>query len=349
MNSQWLTIEQIGEDVVLKECSRDAKGVIELPENITHIADYAFAELDVTIKKMPSGLKEIGKNAFGLCSFDEPLVNLPKSLEKIGGGAFGGTNIIGLYIPASVKNIGGSILPLSCKLVIVDDDNLVYDSINNCNAIIETATGILIEGCDNADIPYGVKEIAQDAFSWRVMRKVDLPDTLITIGESAFQNITCPNNTVIEIPSSVRKIGLAAFHIECENYGFKVKIDSEVDIQLGDNITYSLDEIETDNEEMLWAQKHLYDNGDGECYFTETEEIPSNCFKYSLHQNIVESVYIPAEVKCICEDAFEGCTNLKKVKIENPSIEIEDGAFNGCWSLISIVDGDDTPISRGTF
>ena len=57
MNNQWLTIEQVGNDVVLRKCSREAEGVIEIPENITHIADGAFDESNVTIKNLPEGLK----------------------------------------------------------------------------------------------------------------------------------------------------------------------------------------------------------------------------------------------------------------------------------------------------
>ena len=83
-----------------------------------------------------------------------------------------------MYIPASVTQIDGRILPGTCKLVIVDEDNSIYDSRDNCNAIIETATGKLIEGCDYAEIPYGVEEIGEYAFAHRTLMKVELPDTL---------------------------------------------------------------------------------------------------------------------------------------------------------------------------
>ena len=331
MNNQWLTIEQIGGDVVLKECSREAVGEIEIPENITYIADDAFEKSNVTIKNLPEGLKAIGKNAFASCSFYKPLVNLPESLEKIGEGAFARTNIKGLYIPASVTQIDGRILPGTCKLVIVDEDNSIYDSRDNCNAIIETATGKLIEGCDYAEIPYGVEEIGEYAFTSSTLVKVELPDTLKTIGREAFQRTRWLDDTVveIEIPSSVREIGACAFN-KCweENEDVKIIIDGETDIKLGPEITYSPDDVEVDNEEIRWTLENV-SFCDG-LAFEHLEEIPSNCFKYSIYQDVLDAICIHPNVKHICNEAFEGCTHLKDVQICNSDVEIDLRAFKGC-------------------
>ena len=346
MNNQWLTIEQIGGDIVLKKCSQDAVGLIEIPENVTCIADDAFEESNVTIKKLPEGLKAIGKNAFAGCSFYKPLVNLPESLEKIGENAFGWTDIMGLYIPASVTQIDGKILPGSCKLVIVDEGNSIYDSRNNCNAIIETASGKLIEGCENADIPYGVKEIGEYAFDHSTLMKIDLPDTLITIGKNAFFEISCPDDTVVEIPSSVKEIGDNAFYTDLWGCGLNIIIDGDTDIKLGTDITYSLAEVEVDNEEIRWTLENVRfgDECAGYSFAEKIEEIPSNCLRYSICQDIVEEIHIPVNVKHICEEAFDGCANLKKVVIYNSDVEIDLTAFSNCLSLTSIVDGYGNPI-----
>lgn len=347
MNNQWLTIEQVGNDVVLKKCSREAEGVIEIPENVTHIADGAFDESNVIIKNLPVGLKTIGKNAFASCSFYKPLVNLPESLEKIGEGAFAQTNIKGLYIPASVTQIDGRILPGTCQLVIIDADNLKYDSRDNCNAIIETATGKLIEGCDYAEIPYGVEEIGESAFTYSTLVKVDLPDTLKIIGREAFKgtrwlidaNEENDIKVEIEIPSSVREIGSWAFNKYWEeNEDVKIIIDGETDIKLGTDITYCPDDVEVDNEEIMWALKNI-DFCDGFA-FEHLEEIPSNCLKHSIYQDVLDAICIPTNVKHICKEAFEGCTHLKSVQICNSDVKIDLSAFKGCSSLVSIIVDD---------
>jgi hypothetical protein len=49
--------------------------------------------------------------------------------------------------------------------ITVDPSNPKYDSRDNCNAIIETATNKLIVGCKNTKIPSSVTEVAEDAFS----------------------------------------------------------------------------------------------------------------------------------------------------------------------------------------
>lgn len=47
MNNQWLTIEQIGEDVVLKKCSQEAEGNVVIPSEITKIEETALMRTDI--------------------------------------------------------------------------------------------------------------------------------------------------------------------------------------------------------------------------------------------------------------------------------------------------------------
>ena len=60
-----------------------------------------------------------------------------------------------INIPASVTEIGLSPFAgcSSLETIIVDAKNKVYDSRDNCNAIIETASNTLIQGCPNTTIP----------------------------------------------------------------------------------------------------------------------------------------------------------------------------------------------------
>ena len=75
-----------------------------------------------------------------------------------------------ITIPNGVKSIGDDAF-YGCYSLIsitVDDENVVYDSRNNCNAIIETANNTLIRGCQNTLIPNGITKILNNAFSWDI-------------------------------------------------------------------------------------------------------------------------------------------------------------------------------------
>ena len=92
----------------------------------------------------------------------------------------------------------------------VDDKNQVYDSRNNCNAIIETATNTLIEGCNNTIIPNTITSIGECAFlGRRNLTSVSIPNGVVSIDASAFQY--CNALTSVSIPSSVQNIGNSAF------------------------------------------------------------------------------------------------------------------------------------------
>ena len=76
MNNQWLIIEQIGEDVVLKKCSQEAEGTIVVPENVTRIEKYAFCLCEkVTSVFLPKLIPGICAGSFMGSSLKTLVVN----------------------------------------------------------------------------------------------------------------------------------------------------------------------------------------------------------------------------------------------------------------------------------
>lgn len=86
--------------------------------------------------------------------------------------------------------------------IIVDPDNSVYDSRDNCNAIIETATNKLISGCKSTIIPNSVTSIGYGAF-WGCdgLTSVTIPNSVTSIeydvflGCSSIRSIFCQPTT----------------------------------------------------------------------------------------------------------------------------------------------------------
>lgn len=152
----------------------------------------------------------IGQNAFAGCGEITSVV-LPNVLQKISRSAFGGCNQLqSITIPSSVMTIENAFMGCTALTqIVVSDGNPIYDSRENCNAIIETSTNTLVTGCINTIIPTSVTSIRTDAFRGLSLTNINIPNTIISIGSGAFAD--CVSLASINIPNSVISIGDHAF------------------------------------------------------------------------------------------------------------------------------------------
>ena len=186
---------------------------ITIPDSVTIIGEYAFGDCTgLTSITIPNGVKCISVMAFLDCT-GLTSITIPDSVTIIGEYAFAScTSLTSITIPDSVTSIGRGVFSGCTGLtsIAVDENNTVYDSRNNCNAIIETATNTLIFGCKNTDIPNGVTSIGNDAFGgYSGLTNVTIPDSVMIIGDRAFSG--CTGLTSITIPDSVTSIVYGAF------------------------------------------------------------------------------------------------------------------------------------------
>ena len=227
------SVTSIG-DNAFRNCTGLAR--ITFPNSVTSIGYGVFSGCTgLTNVTIPDSVTSINSNTFSGCT-GLTSVTIPNSVTRIGYSAFYGcTGLTSVTIPDSVTNIGGGAFYGCTGLtsITVSGGNKKFDSRNNCNGIIETASNTLIYGCKNTDIPDSVTSIGESAFRGCTgLTSITIPDSVTDIGGSAFEGCTgltsisfsnsvtsigygvfsgCTGLTSITIPDSVTDIGVSAF------------------------------------------------------------------------------------------------------------------------------------------
>ena len=186
---------------------------VEIPSSVTSIGVFSFEGCrGLTSIVLPEGLTTIGAGAFSNC---EGLTSLtiPNSVTMIDESAFYGCKgLKSVTIGKSVTTIGTGAFAVCDELVsiVVDDDNAKYDSRDNSNAIIETASNTVVVGCIGTVIPSSVTTIGAYAFfSCRTLTTMTIPESVTTIGDNAFRD--CTALTSVTLPNSLTSLGAGAF------------------------------------------------------------------------------------------------------------------------------------------
>ena len=295
----WYYIENDGavlcrpvENGVVKSYDYNGPGELIIPSSIEHEG-----------KTWP--VIKIGEHSLGkIRQYDKiQRIVIPSSVKDLGNSAFSGLPALeSIYISKSVTKIAANLLGdeyTNPARIEIDPSNPVYDSRDNCNAIIETATNTLIIGRQGSVIPSSVTTIADNAFkSCKGLQSIVIPEGVKSIGKSAFEG--CSGLTAITIPASVESIGNGAF-FDCTGI-------RSIKVAQGNRAF--------DSREDCNAIVN-----------TRTGELILAC----------ASTKIPNGIKKIGYRAFYHCTLTNGLNLSEGIEEIADEAFAGCIGYSELV------------
>ncbi len=341
------TVEVTYQGTSHTQYENEYSGSVTIPESV----NYNGTTYSVTT---------IENNAFNMCQ-SLTHVTIPNSITCIGWGCFTScSSLTEITIPNSVISIGPRAFANCPSLthITVSKDNPIYDSRDNCNAIVETQTNTLIVGCCKTTIPNTVTAIGDWGFyDCTSLTEIIIPNSVTTIGRSAFQgcysliHITIPNSvsiieesvfsgcfgmTGITIPNSVTTIG---------NFAFEY-CSSLMEITIPNSVTTigyyafsgckSLMEIAIPNSVTsigVWA----FANCSGLSHVTIPNSVTTIEGALFYGCTSLTDVNLSNSITTIGNHAFYGCSKLTGIIIPNSVTSIGEWAFRECSSLTSVV------------
>lgn len=350
------TVDKITYEITYELTSQQTVSIVSADSTI----QSANLMPTVTHQGITYSVTSIRERAFENCSSLTSII-IPNTVKSIGnfGGDYGcgSTSILG-NLPYRTGNVFMGCPSLTT--IKVDTSNPYYDSRNNCNAIIETATNTLIAGCQNTFIPNSVTRIADFTFyRCESLTSITIPSSVTSIGNNAFFGtgiyndksnwrdgalyindclITLDKNYRGDytIPEDTRLIADWAFQ-DC-SFITSVTLPNSI-TNIGCGTFYdctALTAIAIPNgvtkiESYAFDKTGIYldrDNWeDGILYIT-------NCL--IAIKDIKDDCIIKEDTRLIADWAFYYCSTIKSITIPNSVMIIGELAFCYCTSLSTI-------------
>ena len=349
-DGEIIPCSSLGKAYVVSNTYVDGVGVCTFDADVTTIDNMAWAYMyNLTSIILPNSIDTIGECAFaGDTSLTS--ISIPAGVRSIKRAAFFNCpKLTSLFIPENVSNIEYQAFVCSSRLnsISVSSKNAHYDSREDCNAIIETATNTLVVGCRSTTIPNSVGTIGKYAFyHCDSLISIIIPKSITHIGDCTFAHsanlkaimveannpplldgdrvfVNCPIDTIY-IPCGT-KAAYTSIHwggfdddkfveMECPPFG-----------QCGDNLYWS------------YGDDTLSITGTGDMYDYAADS--ASAAPWLLFRDSISEVVLPEGITYIGTHAFLQLPLLTEVTIPNAVEEIGNSAFARCSALGKVVIG----------
>lgn len=337
-------VEEIGDQAFY---GRTALTDISFPSTLRRIGEQAFAYTGIRSVAFGENLREIGRRAFRGCEKLSSAL-FPEGLEEIGEEAFCDSPISTVVLPSTLRKLGrDSFIQLygyhhefeqtiriennihlradGMALYQLDGEKTLSCFFNHVAAsyTVEPDTVCIGEAAfrymselQSVVLPSSLREIGSEAFyGCTSLKSMDLPLGLAVIGPDAFKSCSLMD---ILIPASVTEIGTGAFSMEDIYY---VGDGDEAAWQRKRTI-----KVDPANPHFYVEDNCLIQRGNGGqnavvAHFGRADEahIPGDAneiLAQAFCGSVVRTVWIPASVTSIGEDAFQDCKFLTRLYIE---------------------------------
>ncbi len=318
-------------------------------KNIRWIKSETFENCKnvTTVTFDPSGyldVQSIEDRAFEGCS-SLKTITIPKYVSEMGSYVFSGcTNLESIRISASVSKIGSRMFAgcPNLKSIVVEEGNKKYDSRENCNAIVETATNTLVCGTENSTIPSTITAIGSSAFAETGLKNFVIPEGVTSIQYGAFEN--CQNLKSVTLPQSLKKLEYRVF----AKSGLTSVVIPEGITRLPDGTFTECQNLETVTlpTTLEAIENNAFSNSGLTLIFIPkgVTSISSTSFNYygKLSTISVSDENTTYDSRNNCNAIIQTATNqilrgTSNTIIPNTATSIGDNAFNDINSLTSIV------------
>lgn len=320
---------------------------------VTEIPDGEFKNGTLSMFKMPSTIKKIGKEAFSGCKNLEAIY-LPNGLEELHEHAFVNCdklNVLGIMdgdtykaeLPSSLKYVGQQVFANDVSLVKITipafDGDTEGDLLKSSTGLFYGCTGLI-----NITINEGISVIPDSAFT--------LAGTTYNgseTGEEENGTAISPGATVV-FPDSISRIMADAFSkvrfmpnttLDFSKMKSLTNIDSEA-FMGAQNLTRVLlpDVTKLVFGDYAFAQTYInrmYVKGSPAEVEAEKETYPTP----DADPVIKGLIYLPDSVESIGIGCFYADNNIINLSLSPNLSEIPDNAFDGCISLSNITQRQD--------